>query len=89
MIFHFFVASAKIFVSKSLSGIVKICPENATDVEKILCGDEEVTVGFVLRFLAFLYGHKFSSSFERREVMSLVIDTERSELLDILRKRAS
>ena len=54
----------------------KICPENPADVEKILAGDKSTTVSLMVRFFAFLYGHKFSSSFERGEILSLVVDTE-------------
>ena len=65
----------------------KICPEESSKFDKILSGDEDVVCGFVIRFLAYLYGYKFSSSFERGEITSLVIDNERDEKLNIIRTK--
>ena len=65
----------------------KISPEKAVDVEKILAGDESTTLSLMIRFLAFLYGHKFSSAFERGEISSLVTDTDNKSCLDVIRKK--
>ena len=52
-----------------------------------MAGDETTTLALMIRFLAFLYGHKFSSSFERGEIPSLVMDTDSKSCLDTIRKR--
>ena len=56
-------------------------------MEKILAGDESTTLTLMVRFLAFLYGHKFSSSFERGEILSLVVDTDSKTYLDVIRRK--
>ena len=39
------------------------------------------------RFFAYLYGHKFSSAFERGEIPSLVMDTDIKSCLDVIRRK--
>ena len=67
----------------------KISPGNASDVEKILAGDESTTLVLMIRFLSFLYGclRKFSSLFERGEISTLLMDTDSKSCLDVIRKR--
>ena len=66
----------------------KIVPESSEVADKLFNGNIQDMLFFFVRFLAHLYGHQFSSSFQPDEITALVKDLSCSEdLLTTIRKR--
>ena len=60
--------------------------QDKEDAAKLSSGYEEVTTRFMVHFISFLYGHKFSPLFDPGQLSSLVIDLRDEELLETIRK---